>query len=186
MKKTLVVLMAVVVGIFCATAGEAAPKTGFGLDFGLASNSMEGTFVSGPGNGIQYSYSSSGLSIGIDYQIAVNDQFSINPFLMSSSESVSGDLISGTRAGHGILGLEGRFWMDQVFLGLHVADYSEVLTNPNAVSISGSGTGFGLTAGWEDDHGGLFVMGQIDKASLTYADSDNKLTGFRFSVGHRW
>lgn len=174
--------------IFCAGTGEAAPRTGFGFHFGLASHSIEGTFKQGQGaaSGMSYSYSSSGLSIGIDYQIAVSDAISLSPFLTSSSESVSGDLTSGTTAGHGILGLEGRYWLDRVFIGGHLARYTEVLANPSRSNIGGSGTGFGLATGWEDDHGGLFVMGQVDKATLAYSDSDNDLTGFRLSVGYRW
>jgi len=180
MKRVMVVLFAAALWIVFVRAGEAAPRTGFGVDVGVASHIMDGTFKQG-GN---VSYSSLGLSLGIDYQIAVSEKFSINPFLMTSSEQGNGD-VSGS-VGHGIFGLEGRYWFDSIFIGAHVASYSEVLSGSNNDSTSANGTGFGLSAGWEDDHGGLFVMAQLDKTKLAYSDADVNMTGVRMSVGYRW
>jgi len=182
MKSVRVLLIAAVAGIVFASVGEAAPRTGFGFNLGVASHNIDGTLTSG----MKYYYSSSGLSLGIDYQMAMTETISLSPFLMTSGENGGGDLVSGTTVGHGILGLEGRFWLDRVFIGGHAARYTEVLTNSNGSSTSAAGIGVGLTAGWEDDHGGLFVMTQIDKAKLSYADADNNLTGFRLSIGYRW
>ena len=166
--------------LFASLAGTAAaePKNGFGLNAGLASHSMND-----PGS----SYSSAGLSIGVDYQIALSDKLSINPFLMSSGETTNA---SGITAGHGILGVQLRYWVDDMFFGGHLGGYSEVQTASSgsfSVSASGSGGGAGLVAGWEKPDGGLYVMGQLDSATIKYSGfADTKLSAFRLSAGYRW
>lgn len=170
--------------VFFAGTAFAEPKNGFGVNIGLADHSMKATFTQGPPG--TASYSSSGLSLGIDYQIALSHYFSLNPFLMTSGESASGDVVSGTSASHGILGLQLRYWIDDMFIGGHIARYSEVLSNSNYGNTSASGPGVGLVLGWEQHDGGLFFMGQLDSAKLAYDDADVKLTGFRLSVGYRW
>lgn len=153
----------------------AGPKNGFGLNAGLASHSR--------GCGGCPGDSTSGLSLGLDYQFALSDNFSISPFLMSSSESTS---VSGITAGHGILGGQLRYWAGDMFFGGHLGSYSEVFVNGG--SVSGSGGGAGLVAGWEKPDGGLYVMGQLDSATVNYCIgcSDIKLSGFRLSAGYRW
>jgi hypothetical protein len=153
----------------------AEPKNGFGLNAGLASHTRDcgGCTAS----------SSSGLSLGLDYQFALSDKLSISPFLMSSGESTS---VSGLSMGHGIFGAQLRYWAGDMFFGGHLGNYSEVITNGGA-TLSGSGFGSGLVAGWENPNGGLYVMGQLDSASMKYSGfSDIKISGFRLSIGHRW
>ena len=134
-----------------AGAAHAEPKSGFGLQGGFASHSMSGTITAGAMTGQPLSYSSSGLSLGIDYQIALTPNFSINPFLQSSGESTSGNLVPGVTAGHGILGLQLRYWAGDMYFGGHVGSYSEVLNNPNTgLSTNATGNGYGLVMGWED------------------------------------
>jgi hypothetical protein len=120
--------------------------------------------------------------LGLDYQFAINNQFSISPFLMSSGESSS---VNNLTAGHGILGAQLRYWAGDMFFGGHLGNYSEVFTN-NGTSISGSGGGAGLVAGWENPNGGMYVMGQVDSATVKYSTFDIKFTASRLSVGYRW
>jgi hypothetical protein len=164
----------------------AAPKNGFAVFGGMASHSADGKGTLPPITGVPFSYSSSGVSIGIDYQVALGDSLTLNPFLMSSSESTSGDLNSGVTAGHGILGLGVRYWPGDFFLGAQIGNYSEVLSGDTGGSLSASGGGFGLSAGWESPTGGLFVVGQYDSFSLSYSDADIDETGFRLQIGYRW
>ena len=121
-------------GVTLAQADQAA--NGFGLFAGLSSHSMNPQ----PQVGSAQDYSSSGVSLGIDYQFALGESFSLNPFLMSAGERVSGG-ITDTTSGHGILGIEGRYWLNnEYFLGAHVGSYSEVLqSNSSNVSTSASG-----------------------------------------------
>ena len=161
---------------FLTGTAVAEPRNGFGLNAGVASHNRECGGCIGS--------STSGLSLGIDYQFALSDKWSISPFLMTSGESVKN--VSDVTAGHGILGAQLRYWAGSVFFGGHVGSYSEVLRE-NSVSLNGSGGGAGLVAGWEKPDGGLYVMGQFDSATVAYSGlADVKFTAFRLSGGYRW
>jgi hypothetical protein len=174
----------------CAGAAQAAPESGFSVNGGLISSSVTTTIV-GTGtflDGTSYSYSGSGLSLGLDYQIALNHSLSLNPFLMLSGETISG-LGNNITGNHDILGLQLRYWIGDAFVGGHIGSYSETVTaNGNNVSLSthASGPGGGLVAGWENPNGGIYVMGQLDSAKLNYSYTDTRLTDVRLSVGYRW
>lgn len=175
--------LAVCIGLLIATMATVAlaePKQGFGLFGGTASHerSSGGTSLLG----------SSGLSIGVDYQIPISEFVSFNPFLESSAESV--ESCDGCTAGHGILGLQLRVWLGDVFIGGHVGNYSEVITIDTGFGtfdFTGSGTGAGAVIGWEGSDGGLFLALQVDSATISYdfaADTD--LTSTRLHIGYRW
>jgi hypothetical protein len=174
--RYLLISTAMLFALLTGTA-VAEPKNGFGLNAGLASHSMQDQC------GSCASYSSTGVSLGLDYQFALSDKFSINPFLMTSGESAS---VSGVTAGHGILGVQLRYWVGDMFFGGHLGSYSEVLSG-GGISLSGSGGGAGLVAGWEKPNGGLYYMGQLDSATVKWSGFvDTKLSGFRLSAGYRW
>ena len=151
----------------------AAPHLGFSLNAGYASHtrSCNGCTVS----------STSGLSIGMDYQFPISDRLSASPFLMSSSESSSGYSV-----GHGIIGGQLRYWQGDMFVGAHIGSYGEYVSINNSSSISANGLGTGLVVGWEDPKGGLYVMGQLDSANMNYPGSTVGFTAFRVSTGFRW
>ena len=168
-------------------AAWAGPEDGFGLAIGSASHDNTGKFTEGSFKGLEFDYTSSGLSLAIDYQFTLNDAFSLNILYQASSETVDSKDLSATDAGHGIVGLQLRLWFDALFVGGHVGSYSEVLTFEDALgeeqSISGSGTGYGAVVGIEGD-GGLFLTGQVDFATIQYADAETDLMGTR--IGYRW
>lgn len=170
------ILVSVLLSSSFSGAAIAGPKNGFSVNAGLASHNRDCGGCTGS--------STSGLSLGMDYQIAVSKNFSINPFLMTSSETNKN--ISGTTVGHGILGVQLRYWAGDVFVGAQLGSYSEVLVSGNT-STSGNGGGVGLVAGWEKPDGGLYVMGQFDSAKVKYSGaSEIPFTAFRLSVGYRW
>lgn len=169
--------------LFTGTA-VAEPKNGFGLNAGLVSHSRNCVGCAGSST----LSSTSGLSIGLDYQFAFSDNWSISPFLMTSGEATN---VSGVTANHGILGAQLRYWAGDMFFGGHLGSYSEVITataGSLSASVSGSGGGAGLVAGWEKPDGGLYVMGQLDSATIDYPSpvADVKLSAFRLSAGYRW
>ncbi|MGB9092794.1 MAG: hypothetical protein WCB93_01620 [Gallionella sp.] len=181
MKTGNLLLSAAALFVLLTGTALAEPRNGFSLNAGLSSHTMEDQCS------FCISYNSSGLSLGLDYQFALSDKLSINPFLMTSGESTS---ISGVTASHGILGVQLRYWAGDAFFGGHLGAYSEVLTatsGPLSISSRGSGGGAGLVAGWEKPNGGFYVMGQLDSATLKYSGyADTKLSAFRLSVGYRW
>jgi hypothetical protein len=176
--RNLLLNSAILFAMLTGTA-VAEPKNGFGLNAGLASHSLQDQCAYSSCG----SYSSSGLSLGLDYQFALSDKFSLSPFLMTSAESTSA---SGINASHGIFGAQLRYWAGDMFFGGHLGGYSEVLTS-GSMSLTGSGGGAGLVAGWEKPDGGVYVMGQLDSATLKWTGfADTKLSAFRLSVGYRW
>ncbi len=198
MKKIIICLNALMLLLIAAGNAFAAPESGFGLNAGMTSNRMSGT--ASPA-GTAYSYSSSGLSVGMDYQFALSDSFSINPiFMISSGESLTSTLQAGTMfsgaqppdsAGHGIFGLQLRYWIDDFFIGGHVGSYAEFLSSTNSntntsTTTVGEGIGRGLVLGWAPSSSKWFLMGQIDTANIGYTNANVKLTGTRVSIGYRW
>lgn len=198
MRTRILLVKALMLLIISAGNAFAAPGSGFGLNIGMANSSMNGTTTPA---GAAYSYSSSGVSIGMDYQFALSDSFSISPiFMISASESLNSTLKAGTifsgaqppnSAGHGILGLQLRYWMGDFFVGGHVGSYAEFLSNINAntntqTDTVGEGMGRGLVVGWEPSKSKWFLMGQVDTANIGYVGADVKLIGTRVSIGYRW
>lgn len=189
LTRTISLASAFVMLLGVATQVQAEqPGNGFGLFAGISSHSMHPE----PQVGTAPDYSSSGVSLGIDYQFGLGESFSLNPFLMSAGERVSGGITDST-SGHGILGIEARYWLNnEYFLGAHIGSYSEVLqSNSSNVSTSASGGGFGVTAGWENNSrdstfGGMFVALQLDKAKIRYDNADVGLSGLRLHIGYRW
>lgn len=177
--KSLLLNTAILFVLFTGTA-VAEPKNGFSLNAGLASHSRS------CGVGCTAT-STSGLSLGLDYQFALSDKFSVSPFLMSSSESVKNSSV--LTAGHGILGAQLRYWSGDMFFGGHLGSYSEVFVSGGSTVVTAAGGGAGLVAGWEQPDGGLYVMGQVDSATVTPSSagySDAKFSAFRLSAGYRW
>lgn len=170
MKFRNMILSTAMLSALVAGTALAGPQNGFGLNAGLASHSRDCGCIAD---------STSGLSLGLDYQFSLSDKLSISPFLMTSAESNSN--VSGTTVGHGILGAQLRYWSGDIFFGGHLGAYSEVLTS-GGMSVSRNGGGAGLVTGWEKPDGGLYVMGQVDKYSI----SNIKLSALRISVGYRW
>lgn len=188
--KTKLLGATLALALFAGTA-QAGPRNGFSINGGVISSSTDVTYTSGIFAGQTLSYKGGGISVGLDYQFAINENFSINPFLMTSGEAVSVNnvTLNNISANHAILGVQFRYWMNDIYLGGQIGSYSEQLnyTVGNATySNSTSGGGVGLVAGWESPNGGVYVQGQLDSASLNYSGASTKLTGARFSVGYRW
>jgi hypothetical protein len=162
-------------------SAQAEPGKGFSVFGGLASHSQFATIKPAFGGGT-LAYSSAGLSIGVDYQFIVAEGITINPFLVSSSEATD---LSGLTAGHGILGVELRYWPGDFFVGAHFGSYSEVLIDASGASIGGGGFGAGLSLGGESD-GGITYQAQVDRFTVGYSDSDVDVSAFRLQIGYRW
>ena len=91
--KNMIVYPVLLATLFTGVA-YAGPKNGFSLNAGTASHNSVCNVCT------PSSLTASGLSLGMDYQFALSNIFSISPFLMTSSETVSN--ISGWSVGHGI------------------------------------------------------------------------------------
>jgi len=88
---------------FLAGTAVAEPRNGFGLNAAWPATT---------GNAVDVPVKHFGLSLGIDYQFALSDKWSISPF-DDIRESVKN--VSDVTAGHGILGAQLRYWAGSVF-----------------------------------------------------------------------
>lgn len=182
MKKRFVWATAVMALGLGAGPAHAKPASGLGVNAGLVASRMNDPIVG--------SYQSNGLSLGLDYQFALSNSLSINPFLMTSGEPASGTAIAaGTHAAHSMMGLEMRYWIGSAFVGGHLFAQSEVLsiTNGNVTtSTNANGGGLGVVGGWQDPNSGLYLMGQLDGGRVHYPASTTKVSEIRLSIGYRW
>lgn len=160
--------------LFALLTGTAAadPKNGFSLNAAEVAHVRDCGGCTGS--------STSGFSVGMDYQFAMSDTLSINPFLMTSAETNKDT--PGVLIRHGIVGAQLRYWAGNIFFGGHLGHYTETISDDRS-SISGSGGGGGLVAGWERPDSGWYVMGQLDSG---VGFDDVKLHAFRLGLGYRW
>lgn len=192
MKRKSPLLGAALVLALCAGTAHAEPKNGFSVNGGVVSSTTSQTYNTGLFAGQTLTYKGGGLSLGLDYQFAINEHFSINPFLMTSGESVSVNNVTfnNVSANHGILGVQFRYWPNGgAYVGGHIGSYSEQINytfNNVTYHTNASGGGVGLVAGWENPAGGFYVQGQLDSAKFGYSNANTKFTDARLSIGYRW
>lgn len=175
MKPVFGIFVTVVVLVLQTGPALAAPKQGIGVNAGFAYHNMT------PTGGFMAS-TSKGMSLGVDYQLIMSDRWTLNPFVMSSAETSSE---SGVELGHVIIGVQGRYWFNDFFVGGQVGNYSEVRTIFNTTSVA-RGFGAGLVVGWEDPISKVSVTAQIDKTTVKYSNADVAISGFRLNMGYRW
>jgi len=183
-KPALILAVSLLIG----TTLWAKPESGFGIYAGYASHSSKGEITEGAFQGLEYEVTSSGPSLGIDYQFALGDTFSLSIVWMSSAEPAKSDELIVDDAGHGMLGVQLKYWFGSTFAGVQAGNYSEILSSDEegVSDIDGTGTGYGVVLGWESDKGGLFVTAQADMAKIKYSDAESDLTGYRLHVGYRF
>jgi hypothetical protein len=182
-------MLAALSGIFSGNV-MAEANSGFGINIGGSGNYMASTYTVGTvANpvGSTYNYNSSGSSLGIDYQIAFPNNLTLNPFLIVSNESTNLATQTGATMAHNVLGLQGRLWKGDFFLGVHGALYTETIATTAGTNIvSETGNGQGLAVGWEPSKGRWSIVLQGDSAKFKYPDQDVTMTGARLSLGYRW
>jgi len=171
--------------LFAATQSPLAAGDGFGVSAGVSNFSSSGSISSGTYGGESFSVSGSGISLGIDYQIALMKDLTVNPFLSLSNESASSDQLSYTSASHTRLGAHLLYHKEQYYFGGHLAQTSESFSGGTGSEASGSGVGFGLIGGWERENG-LIVSAQFDSAPIDFDDGSSDVTGILIKVGYRW
>jgi hypothetical protein len=169
----------VVLALLAVLPGQAAraePRNGFGLAGGLTAHRARYTFA----DGSFVPYTSAGLSLGGDAQFAVDERWSLNPYLLLSLERNSGDL-AGT-IGNGAAGFEVRRWRGPLFLGLRAGYYVQLLSTTRATSTA-YGPGLGVSFGGESAEG-LTWGAALDVLRLgTFVATH---VGLRLHVGWRW
>ncbi len=118
----------------------AAPIVGGVFFLGGASHSQSSVTTS-------TDYGSAGIGIGGGFQEKISDACSVSGFLLSSFEVVHGSGAAGRDAGHGVLGVQLRFWVGDLFAGAQLGIYSETLLDSSSNPITGTGPWGGRETG---------------------------------------
>jgi hypothetical protein len=172
-----------VTGLAWAASAFAVPRTGVGVMGGFAAHAFEIR----PNGGTAISGSSSGTSLGLDFQLAYPRQMSFNLILLTSTESPDGNLGSTySEVDHGALAAQFRYWFDNWFLGAQAGNAYQISSlKAGGSTATGVGLGLGVLGGGELESG-LFFVCQIDAARVTYGNGNGSFEGVRLQVGQRF
>ena len=155
-----------------AAAAQAATDNGFAVYLGGVRSS----------DSVLYG-TSRGVAIGADAQFIVNDSWSLNPYLLISSETTdrSYDAVNGEG------GLQARYWIGSWFLGGQFLFHNLLLKQGGTVSTSLYSPAVGLVAGWEGQNHWSVVLeaNALEKGSGVFVP-DNNRSDVLLLVGYRW
>jgi hypothetical protein len=158
---------------------SAEPANGFGAALGVTANTYTGTKP----------YSSAGGSLAGDMQFAVNDAWSLNPYLMLSGEALFGGATGA--ASNGVAGFEVRRWWGERFVGAHLAAYTTLIaTRDGSSNLYDPGVGATLGVERADGFGYALVADLprilIPVAGLPVVKVNLQQAGFRLHLGFRF
>ena len=148
---------------------QAAPQNGFGFTFGAIHSSDSELYGT-----------SRGSAFGVDVQMAVNDDWSLNPYLTLSFESTD----ASYNAQNFTAGLQARRWLDHWFFAGEFFERS-LLIRSNSTYYGG---GLGLAGGWEgDDHWSVELeVNGYEKSTIGGSNLRSDRSDVRVVVGYRW
>jgi hypothetical protein len=169
------VLALALVGLPVGSAWAGA-ESGLGIFFDYVSDSMQDTGSSTSDD------HAAGIGIGLDFQIAIGGIVSINPMAMFSFQP------SGVQAdtyGHQFLGVEGRVWFNNAFIGARTGQYQQHRSGFLGLGgETGSGSGWGVTLGSENDNGTFFAV-LWDEAAVDFDTYSTDIKGYKLLIGKR-
>ena len=167
--------LAIVALAWGAPAWAAAPS-GPSLRLGLGFHTS-----SGPGG----DYDSNGFVLGGDYQLAVDSRLSLNPFVAVALGGTD-DLREEPGVVHTQLGVEGRLWLGNFYLGPH-AGYMTQAVEGDTYETDGSGPAYGLVLGLESP-AGTYLEGRFVRARDLDLGPRNEVDvkGLRLNLGYRF
>ena len=137
----------------------------------------------------------SGVTFGVDYQFPLGESFSLNPFLMISSEEEEEEISPGVTGTNEfdttVLALQLRYWIEGLYLGAHAGRYEVEVTGAVGGSETFDDTGFGAVIGWEGQ-GGFVLALQYDTFTVEVPSMagpstvDVEFTTLRALIGYRF
>lgn len=126
---------------------------------------------------------SKGFAVGVDAQFVVNDDWSLNPYLILSSETTDSSL--DVLNGEG--GLQARYWIGSWFLGPQFLFHDTLLKQGGTVGQSLYGPAVGFSAGWEGSNGWSVVLeANALENGTTQSVPKNNRSDVLLLVGYRW
>jgi len=125
---------------------------------------------------------SAGIGLVLDFQIGLGGIVSINPTAMFSFQP--GGNLFGT-IGHQFLGIEGRVWFNNAYIGGRTGQYQENRSSFLGFgSETGTGKGWGVTLGSETETG-VFFAAMWDEASINFDTYSTDVRGYKLLIGKR-
>jgi hypothetical protein len=167
------VFATVLAACFYAGAGHAAPNNGFGVYLGALSSSDSSLY----GN-------SHGGLVAVDAQFIVNDQWSLNPYLLLDSESTGQSFDINNGEG----GLQARYWMGgSLFVGGQFLFHDTLFKRGGTVGSSLYGPGIGVAAGWESDsHWSVALAANVYRLAGVYGSAATNRSEAMLLIGYHW
>jgi hypothetical protein len=165
--------------IACALLLQAVParaeaNNGLGMMLGYANHTTEDSSPVA-------TYHSVGATFGLDYQFALGGLLSINPVFQFTFESGS-NLGSTT---HRSVGLEGRIWLGNTFVGAQAAHITEFRSNFFGATTSGDGSGTAVTLGYQTESK-LFIELEVNHSNVDFGSGNSgTISGYRVILGLR-
>lgn len=156
----------------CSLRSQAAPENGFAVYFGPLHSHNPGQDITG-----------NGVSVNADAQMAVNDRWSLNPYLELSYEHTNQpfSLLDGSA------GLQARYWTGQWFIGAQYLFHDENRHQNGNITAGIYGAAFGLATGWEwADHWTVVLEVNSFEGQGLDLSSHNSRTDARIQIGYRW
>ncbi|MGH8401485.1 MAG: zinc finger domain-containing protein [Gammaproteobacteria bacterium] len=157
------------------TRAQADPANGFALYLGPVYSQIRCSTCQ--------TVTSSGISLNGDAQMALNDRWTLNPYLELSSEHTN----SSYTLFNGSAGLQARFWVNHWFAGGQFLFHSENRHQNGTITAGIYGPALGLVTGWEgDDHWSIVLeVNSFEGQGLDWS-YNNTRTDARIQIGYRW
>jgi hypothetical protein len=169
-------LLATLLAVQWAGTVWAEPRNGFGAATGLAAHAGQFTRADGTSEGFWMA----GLSFDGDAQFAIDDRWSLDPYLLLSLEHSSSNI--DVTASNGAAGLEVRRWSGEHYLGVRLGAYVQLRIDANHNNHTGYGPGGGVSIGGESESG--FTWAAV--ADLVHVGVFGDQVAVRLHIGHRW
>lgn len=151
----------------CPAIAHAEPKNGFGVYGGVIGASENGV-------------TSKGVSVGLDAQFTLDDNWSLNPYLMASAEHSS----VSTTVSDELVGLQVRRWFGDWFIGGQVNAHDRLIIGNGTTQSSAYGVAPGVLLGFEYASGwGAEIQADMFENSTTAGTMRNAL---RLHLTYRW
>lgn len=167
-NKTYLRIGLIAASVFLSGIAVAAPQNGIGVYLGMIGATQNN------------SVNSSGLSLGVDAQFVLNDNWSLAPYLMVSSER---DNASHT-VSDGLAGVSLRRWFGEWFAGPQVFEHDLIVMSNGTVNSSAYGLSGGLVAGFEYANGwGAEAQADLFESTMVRGVQRNAL---RLHLTYRW
>lgn len=175
----------------CISSPSSADNSGLAVFAEYVSLSGDGEFTTAPIDGQEFALEGNDLGIGVDYKFSISPDWSVHIWTELSSGSADSDELRIDKSYHASLGVQARYWFNDLYLGLGTGAYYEkydvdsISPYINNISFRDIGPGISLLFGWESKSGWLAGL-SYDKTFTDYSDAEIENDLIKIHAGYRW